>query len=254
MASPYLLIGAFPGLMRFLPKPGGWMETLKQIMGFVLFVAVIWIFTFLDWPYVVPTIGLLFAVWAGCWWIGRTSMVAESAAKLRAWAGAAAFVGIMWILLFPGTKAVLPNGMPFRVQGLRGYMQERFDRRLAAAQSRWQPFKSRSDLAKILGSGKTVLIDFTADWCLTCKYLESTVLHTEQVLKTLDKNSVATFQADWTNNDPEVTEMLKLLGTKQVPIVAVFPAKDPNNPIVFKNGYTIAGLLNALDQAGPSLR
>ena len=121
-------------------------------------------------------------------------------------------------------------------------------------QSRWQPFKSRSDLARALNSGKTVLIDFTADWCGTCKYYESTVLNTKQVTSALDKNSVVTFQADWTNGDPEVTAMLELLGAKQVPVIAIFPAKDPNNPIRFINGYTTAGLLSALDRAGPSLR
>ena len=71
MASPYLLIGAFPQLLRFLPKPGAWMDTFKQIMGFVLMGTVVFIFTFLETPLLVPTLGLLFGLWAACWWIGR---------------------------------------------------------------------------------------------------------------------------------------------------------------------------------------
>ena len=62
MASPYLLVGAFPRLIAFLPKPGEWMDTFKQIMGFVLLATVVFILTFLAWPLVVPTVGFLFAL------------------------------------------------------------------------------------------------------------------------------------------------------------------------------------------------
>ncbi len=249
MASPYLLIGAFPGLVRFLPKPGAWMETFKHIMGFVLLGSVVYIFTFLDWSYVVPTIGLVFAVWAGCWWIGRIGMTAELGPKLRGWAGAAAFVGLMWIFLFPGVDAVVPQGFPLRFHGLQKEMQERLE---LSAGGRWRPFKSRSQLADALNAGKTVLIDFTANWCPNCKFLESTVLDTKDVYEVFDKNSVVTLRADWTKNDPEVTAMLDLLNSQQVPVIAIFSATDPNRPIVFKNGYTQAMLLDALAKAGPS--
>ena len=273
MASPYLLIGAFPGLVRFLPKPGAWMETFKNIMGFVLLASVVFIFTFLDWSYVVPTIGLVFAVWAACWWIGRIAMTAEWGSKLRGWGGATAFVGLMWIVLFPGIDSIAPEGIPLRFHGLQKEMQERLDRMLAAAgttgepvpaargrfdnvraaaDGRWRPFQSRSQLADAVNAGKTVLIDFTADWCFNCKTLEAQVLDTKDVYEVLDKNSVMTLRADWTRNDPKVTEMLELLNAKQVPVIAIFSATDPNKPIVFKNGYTKAMLLDALAKAGPS--
>ena len=70
MASPYLLIGAFPQLLAFLPKPGAWMDTFKQIMGFVLLGTVVFLLTFIPWPLMVPTIGFLFGLWGACWWIG----------------------------------------------------------------------------------------------------------------------------------------------------------------------------------------
>ena len=82
MASPYLLIGVFPQLLRFLPKPGAWMDTFKQIMGFVLMGTVVFIFTFLETPLLVPTLGLLFGLWAACWWIGRISPLADSTTQL----------------------------------------------------------------------------------------------------------------------------------------------------------------------------
>ncbi len=105
MASPYLLIGAFPQLIRFLPKPGAWMDTFQHIMGFVLLGTVVFLFTFLDRNYVVPTFGMLVGLWAGCWWIGRVPLTAELGRKIAAWVqGATVAAGagaISFVLLLP---------------------------------------------------------------------------------------------------------------------------------------------------------
>ncbi|MGA2253972.1 MAG: cytochrome c biogenesis protein CcdA, partial [Thermoguttaceae bacterium] len=71
MASPYLLVGTFPELLRFLPKPGAWMETFKQFMGFVLMGTVVYLLAVIKPQYVVPTVGLLFSLSFLCWWVGR---------------------------------------------------------------------------------------------------------------------------------------------------------------------------------------
>jgi len=249
MASPYLLIGAFPKLIRFLPKPGAWMDTFKQIMGFVLFGTVVFILMSLPSPSVVPTVGLLFGLWAACWWIGRTPPTAALGIRLQSWVEATAFAGLVWIITFGWLSNV---------------MQGRFDTRLAAASSShspavvrddelpWQPF-SKAALEASTAAGKTVLVDFTADWCLTCKTLEATVLNTRRVRTAVKTNGVVVFQADWTHGAPEVTEVLDLLGGKQVPVIAIFPAGDPNQPLIFRGGYTQQMILDALEKAGPSI-
>ena len=84
MAFPYLVLGANPALLRWLPKPGLWMDTFKQFMGFLLLATVVWIFTFMPPEYFVSALALIFGVWAGCWWIGRTPLTAELGSKLRA--------------------------------------------------------------------------------------------------------------------------------------------------------------------------
>jgi thiol:disulfide interchange protein len=86
MASPYLVIGAFPQLVSRLPKPGPWMETFKQLMGFVLLGTVVFILnSFQSQPeYYVPVLAFLFGLWAACWWIGR-SQASHSHSQLRAW-------------------------------------------------------------------------------------------------------------------------------------------------------------------------
>jgi suppressor for copper-sensitivity B len=243
MASPYLLIGAFPELMRFLPKPGAWMDTFKQIMGFVLLGTVAFLLSSLDAPLVVPTVSLLFALWAGCWWIGRVSPLADGGTRVRAWMEAAAFVGLMWILLFPGTRGLLPDRFAFG--GLVESMQERFSSRV-----RLEAAKLAVNRVAVARTGpQTVLVDFTANWCLSCKALEKAVLNRSDVISQVNRSGVVALQADWTNRDPEVTRMLQTLGANMVPVIAIFPARDPSHPIVFRGGYTQQGLLDALAKA-----
>lgn len=247
MASPYLLIGAFPEMIRFLPKPGAWMDTFKQIMGFVLLGTVVFIFTFLEIQYVVPTIGLLFGLWAACWWIGRVPPTADFGATLRAWLAAAALTGAVYIAMFPGTRQVASGRLAFRglAQVMQARFAERIDREVACRLVEQFPGETGRN---------TVMVDFTADWCLTCKTLEATVLDTQAVRELVGKNGVIVLRADWTHADPEVSKMLEILGGKQVPVVAIFPADDPNRPIVLRGGYTQRTLLDALEKAGPSRR
>lgn len=264
MASPYLLIGAFPKLIRFLPKPGAWMETFQQIMGFVLLGTVVFVFTFLETSYIVSTIGLLFTLWLACWWVGRTPPAAESSFKARRWMEAAAIVGLGWLLLFPGLDTVLPERLAGWGRGLREVMRARLEERAAAAAGQakiasrsqyelpWQPFTTRQALEELLNSGKTVLVDFTADWCATCKTLEALYLNTREVRDLVERNGVVTVKADCTSAESEGSSMLKLLGGGGVPVVAIFPAGRPNEPVRFIGGYTQAKVLDALEKAGPS--
>jgi suppressor for copper-sensitivity B len=136
MGSPYLLVAFFPSLIRILPKPGAWMETFKHIMGFVLLGTVVWIFSFLNHDYVVPTLGLLFSLWAACWWIGRVPLTEALFVRGKAYVQAAIFAALIGTLSFKvlGPKPEL--GPP--------YTPER--------------------LASLRESGVTVLVDFTADW------------------------------------------------------------------------------------------
>jgi len=250
MASPYLLIGAFPSLLRFVPKPGPWMDTFRQTMGFVLLGTVAYLLTLIPWAFVVPTVAFLFGLWAVCWWIGRTPVTSSFNEKARAWLSAAAFAGVVWLVTFGW---------------LAGVMAERFERTLQAAHASsendcvvqgddrlpWRPF-SRKTFDALIAAQNTVMVDFTADWCMTCKTLEKFVLNTPEMRNAVLRNGVVTLRADWTHASPEVTEMLDLLGSKQVPVIAIFPAGSANAPIILRGGYTQETLLGVLDKAGPS--
>jgi suppressor for copper-sensitivity B len=241
MASPYLLIGAFPELIRFLPKPGVWMETFKQFMGFVLMGTVVYFLAVLDPVYVVPTVGLLFGLSFMCWWVGRISPVAGTMVVVRNWAFSGAFVGVVWILMFPGLNEKIIGRYHF--SGLAEVMAER----LAPAVSNG-PVVNRTDIV----GPNTVLVDFTAIWCQNCHVYENSVLRTDPVINALKRLRVVPVKADWTNDDPEVSAMLDVLNGKQIPVIAIFSAKNPNHPKVFRGVYTQKQILDALENAGPS--
>jgi cytochrome c biogenesis protein CcdA/DsbC/DsbD-like thiol-disulfide interchange protein len=138
MALPYLVIGAFPKLVRFIPKPGAWMDTFKQILGFVLLATVVYMFTLVSQKNVIPTIAFIFALWAACWWIGRVPISAGFTLKAKSWLYAAGFSAVI------GYFAYAPKSENIN-------------------ELAWQPF-SLSTLNDLAEAQQTVLVDFTADW------------------------------------------------------------------------------------------
>jgi thiol:disulfide interchange protein DsbD len=269
MASPYLLIGAFPKLIAFLPKPGAWMDTFKQLMGFVLLGTVVFLLSTIRFSLVVPTVGFLFGLWMACWWIGRVPMTADPAVRSRAWFVAVAIGGAAWLLAFAWLVDEMQARFDFTIdQSIAERMpsssksQGNAAPQIPSGQTNggtvkkaeglpWQPFTRRA-LEDTVASGATVLVDFTADWCLTCKVLEATVLNTHDVREYVQANHIVTMKADWTDRGKDVANVLKLLGSEQVPVLAIFPASNPNQPIVLRGGYTQRTLLDALKKAGPS--
>jgi len=261
MASPYLVLGANPKLVRFLPKPGLWMETFKHLCGFVLLGAMVWVLTWLKMPYVAPTVAFLVGLWAACWWIGRTPLTEPLGKRLQAWGWGIAFAGAVALFSFGSlapsmveryqdqldqdiTQALQNSGQsPSSSTVLRGNPSD--------ARLPWRPFSTQL-LKQLTRDKKTVMVDFTADWCLNCKSLEHWVLNTPAVKDVISRNSIVPLVADYTDIPPELTKMLSLLKAGAVPVLAIFPAQDPNRPIVFRSTYTTRMLIDALDKAGAS--
>ncbi|MEX2091688.1 MAG: cytochrome c biogenesis protein CcdA [Pirellulales bacterium] len=236
MASPYLLIGVFPELLRFLPKPGAWMETFKQLMGFVLMATVVFILSFVEPAAVVPTLLLLVGIGAACWLAARTPLTAELGDRLQSWALAGAVVLLAAAASFGW---LYPD-----------VMQPRYSATVAAAgDGPWKPFSLEALQEQSVDRGRTVLVDFSAAWCLTCKALEKTVLHTEAVERAIAESGAVTMYADYTDYPPEIERTIHALKSNGVPVIAIFPGDRPYEPIVFRDGYTSSGLIAALEQA-----
>jgi len=116
----------------------------------------------------------------------------------------------------------------------------------------WEPF-SVEYLEESVAAGRTVFIDFTADWCWTCKVNEKTVLQDDEVEDALRRNKVLTLKGDWTRKDPEITEILQRHRRAGVPFYAVYPAGEPDHVIVLPEIINKKLVLESLEQAGPSL-
>jgi len=95
----------------------------------------------------------------------------------------------------------------------------------------WRPF-SQSSLDELLAAGKPVFIDFTADWCITCKYNEGQAINTAAVREVIAKNGIVPIKADWTRADPEITAALKKFGRVGVPFYVFYPAGNQKPPVI----------------------
>ncbi len=233
MASPYLLVGMYPELLRFLPKPGRWMDTFKQISGFVLLATVVFILSFIESTAIIPTIALLLGIGVACWLVARTPLTADLRERLQTWA----FAGVI-VLVFVG----ISFGWLYRIAS-------------APAATTWQTFSLERLKQVAIDEGRTVLVDFSADWCINCKVLEQTVLHTAPVEQAIARTGAVTMYADYTKYPPEIDRTLKALGANGVPVIAIFPGDAPYHPIVFSGGYRQRDLIAALETAsgGPRL-
>jgi thiol:disulfide interchange protein len=243
MALPYLIVGAEPSLIKWLPKPGAWMDTFKQTMGFVMLGTAIYLFQTVQNPgNVLAVLIMLLGLGVACWWIGRVPSYAETQQKLLGWAGGIAMAAaIAWggFQYFASPSQKMIGAEPGRA--------ETYEARLFT----WKPY-SPDALAQAQAEGKTVMIDFTAEWCPNCHWNMEFVIDTEPVKEAVEKNEVVAMIADWTDGDEAVTAKLKELKSKTIPFLAIYPAARPGEVIGLRDVLSQSQLLKALEEAGPS--
>jgi thiol:disulfide interchange protein len=223
MAMPYLVIGAFPRLIRFLPKPGAWMDTFKQFLGFVLLGTVVYLFwTLTGTPYLVPTFALLIGLWFGCWLIGRTPLFASFSRKLTAWFAGALVATAVGVFAFLFLTPVPLEAKPF----------------------------SQAQLDALVKQGKTVVLDFTANWCPTCQLNSRFVINTEEVNEAIKQHNAVLMVADWSDYGDEVKRALvTLTASESLPVLVVFPGGRADEPIILRDLLTKQKLIEAIEQA-----
>lgn len=273
MAFPYLLLGTFPSLIRFLPRPGAWMETFKHLMGFVLVGTVVWLMSSLSTQLVLPTVAALLSVAIACWVYGRTPITASKDVWVQTYvlcgaiiAGGATFsYGYLLPDVFePRYQSEVANAANDQtaeayqdlVARLISSDPEERDQLLRGAtvaqhvtDDPYQDFTLNKLGQVAVEQGRTVLVDFSADWCINCKFFEKTVLHSERVEAALDESEIVTMYGDFTDKPQWLDDTIKALGGNGVPVIAVFPGSDPYRPIVFRGSYTQDDLLEAINEA-----
>jgi suppressor for copper-sensitivity B len=229
MAFPYLVIGFVPAAAKLLPKPGPWMETFKELMAFVMLGAVAFFFyQFSDGDKLAVFITLI-GVWFGCWIIGKVPEW-ESAPKrlLSMVAGVAAAVAIGWF-------------------GFHGVKQDKNDYDL-----KWVDYSDHS-LQKFQQEGRTVMVDFSAKWCVNCLLNLENAIDTDNVAQVVDELGAVAIYADLTDPNPAIDLKLRELESNAIPVLAIYPGGRPNEPIILRDLVTEQDVINALRQAGPSV-
>jgi thiol:disulfide interchange protein DsbD len=254
LAFPYVLLAANPGWLRVLPKPGAWMETVKQLMGFALIATLVWLMWILAGQLgaqgVVWVLAFLTTVAMACWLLGKGASPRFTASGRSMLATAAAILLVAGYLAFPAPYLRQWS----RMEPTAGLSQvalanlEKTPTLTEAGDLNWIPF-SLPTVERLVESGRTVFIDFTADWCVTCKINEHGALATERVSAALSRHNAALVKADWTNYDATIGNVLAQLGKSAVPVYAILPAGRPAEPIVFEALITPSMVEDGLERA-----
>lgn len=239
MASPYLVIGVFPKMIRFLPKPGNWMVTFKQLMGFVMLLTAVYLLYTLKDDLVIATLTFLIGLGIACWLIGRVPLTEPSSSHAKAWLTGLTTAGVIaaFSFMFLQTGAHHEGWQTIQQNDLA---------------------KMQQDIYEMQAEGTTVMVDFTADWCPTCQLNFANAINTTDVNEYAGKNSVARRIVDWSDTASPQSEHIKDFVTdlraNSIPVLAIFPAGKPGNVIVLSDLLDEATVLKHLQDAGPSTR
>ncbi|HIL25657.1 MAG TPA: hypothetical protein EYG19_09715 [Verrucomicrobia bacterium] len=241
LAFPYVLLSFKPNWLKFLPKPGNWMVQFKQIMGFPMLAAAVWLLSFTG-----PMFGKGGVLWLGglmcvvalaAWIFGEFMQRNVSKSSLPLLACGVILAGGYYVTLewgldwrHPENRKTVGGGIEVKVDGVQW--------------KKWSP----EAVAEARAAGHPVLIDFTADWCGSCKFTKAAAIEVKSVVEKLAEIGGVAFLADWTNKDAVITKALHDHGRGAVPLVLVYPPKGEAIilPPVMRNPEKV---LEALEKA-----
>jgi thiol:disulfide interchange protein DsbD len=233
MGAPYLALSAQPAWLRFLPRPGAWMVRVKQLMGFLLLATLLFLLYVLG-----AERGLEGAIWAGafllaiaivCWIKG--AFIVPTISR-----GNQAFAVVLMVALLVG------SGFYFIGDKFASSTAENLS---AQSTGGWQPFTAER-LKSELAQDHPVFVDFTAAWCITCKFNERTVLESATVRDAFRRHGIVKLRADWTNGDPTITKLLQQFGRPGVPLYVLYRGQG-GEPFVFPELLTKNIVLEKLE-------
>ena len=222
---PYLILSIYPQLLSKLPKPGEWMQTLKQIMAFPMWASALWLAWVLSSQVDMQSVfavllgALLIAL--GLWLMEKTQNSASILRRLTLIFSLGLMIFSIWLLPIASdnnSPSLKNEENAFSVQKLNSLRSEQ----------------------------KMVFLNFTADWCITCKVNEAIALNQDKVKKVLDEKNIIYLKADWTRKDPEIASMLASYGRTGVPLYLLFPSQG--DPIILPELLTEDLLLDFLKE------
>ena len=241
LAAPYLFVTWVPAWARLVPRPGMWMVHLRRGLGFALIGTLVWLI-----------------------WITGRSVGIDGVAALLGFLVGIAFLAWIYGLLQSAQRPAAARGvgllvLALCVGGLAGLPLEPTPagpHSAAEGEIEWQAF-DRAAITVELSRGRPVFVDFTADWCLTCKANESLVITSDRVQAELRRLDVAMFRADWTRRDEEIRAELARFGRAGVPMYLLYSPGNPGRPTILPELLTVDLVVDALrrlEVAAPAVR
>lgn len=228
LALPLLLLGFIPSLARWLPKPGAWMDTFKQLMAFPLYLAVVWLVWVLGRQtdamavayILIGLVALAFSLWL--------ARLPERHPRFLSVKHTLVALSLLVALTMLASASRTPSDPSLSTEGLA------------------EPF-SRARLQAAIDDPNTgVLVNMTADWCVTCLVNERVALSSDAFAEALERNSVVYLKGDWTRRDEAITQYLAQFGRNGVPLYVVYP-KDGTDPRVLPQVLTPDAVISVLE-------
>ena len=220
-SAPYLTISMFPRVLEYLPKPGNWMETLRKIMAIPIFLTVLWLF-----------------------WILSNQIPFESLLRV--------LIGILFIIFLCysekiinffkfSEKILLPTFVAF-ILGSIFFLPYDYNDEVNI-----NDVTSLKEIEELSRSGP-LFINFTADWCITCKVNEQIALNTNYFLKTMESENISYLKIDWTNKDSDINRLIESYGRSGIPLYVFYPYEE-YGPVILPEILNKSILENYLEKS-----
>ena len=222
MAAPMVAVSMSKTARGWLPKPGAWMETLKQVMAFPLYLTAVWL------------------LWVAGKQSGVDTMAAAAAGLVLLALGLTLLRG-QTLAKFVGVVAI---ACALLLTGVRGEVPTVADSTTRSGTVSW----SRETLNSLRASGRPVFVDVTADWCITCLANEQAVLFTDDMTQAFADAGVTYMVADWTNYDPAIGEFVQEHGRNGIPLYVMYPGDMQAEPVMLPQLLTRTIVIEALDR------
>ncbi|NQU61875.1 MAG: thioredoxin family protein, partial [Rhodospirillales bacterium] len=236
LSLPYLCVAAFPGMATRLPKPGPWMVTMKRVLGFALAATGVWLLSVLT-----VSAGLQTAAFVGALTVAGVALLFVSRRQTGRSASALLAAAVLAAFLAPGWLGERSGPKEIESLFVYGGQSQKFD-------GLWTAFDEAA-IPKHVAAGKTVFVDVTAEWCITCLVNKGLVLGNDKVLAALRRDNVIVMQADWTRPDPAISSYLARHERYGIPFNAVYGPKAPKG-IMLPELLSQDAVLDAMKEAG----
>ena len=241
MALPYLAASWWPGIARALPRPGAWMVVFRQAMAFPMFATVIWLLWVLGQQTGIDgasgLLAILLTVSGLVWAWGLTG-------RTR-WILGGLFVGLLLWLSSAWLPGVLRENAGAAEISATTASPTHAPSPGGNTSPIWQNWSPAAQQAH-LNAGRSVFVDFTAAWCVTCQYNKKTTLADAQLLTDFASRQVVLMRADWTRRDPAITQALTALGRSGVPVYALYAPEQ--RPVLLSELPSVAEVQAALQK------